>query len=180
MDNIYIKKQDLTISNWSKGETREYYIYPETANYQDKDFIFRISSASINEAPAEFTNFSNYTRYLAMLDQPLSLKINNKEVKDNELTLVKFQSDDDVISYSRGNDFNLMVNNNKAEGKVTKGLFLTSEADFIVVFSLDDGCVVNQTSIINQYECLIIKNNKKINIECSKECFISEIKLKSR
>lgn len=180
MNTIYIKTQDLTISNWSKGETREYYIYPETANYQNKDFIFRISSASINEVPAEFTNFNNYTRYLAMLDQPLSLKINNKEVKDNELILVKFQSDDNVISYSRGNDFNLMINNDKAIGNVVKGLFLTSDADFITIFSLHDGCVVNQTSILNLYECLIIKNNKEINIECSKECFISEIKLKSR
>lgn len=180
MNIIYIKKQDALISNWSQGETRQYFIYPETAEYKDKNFIFRLSSASIDSVPATFTKFNNYTRFLAMLDQDLALTINQQKKHGKVLDIVEFQSDDDVISMSRGNDFNLMVNNAKAKGQVIKGLYLTSEADFIIIFSLNDGCVVNKEHIINQYETLIIKNDKKLVIECSSECLISEITLHNK
>ena len=57
--NMNIKNinfNDLIANDWSGGKTYEYYIFPETADYQNKDFLFRISSATIESKPSNFTN----------------------------------------------------------------------------------------------------------------------------
>ena len=67
--NIHLlPKKDSKASIWSGGLTYEYMIYPETANYTNRDFVFRISSATIEKVPSEFTKFKGYHRYLVMLD----------------------------------------------------------------------------------------------------------------
>jgi len=43
-------KKDCTAAIWSGGLTYEYMIYPETARYSDRDFVFRISSATRESA----------------------------------------------------------------------------------------------------------------------------------
>jgi len=72
-------KKDTKASIWSGGLTYEYMIYPETAIYSNRDFIFRISSAVIEDIPSEFTKFKGYSRYLVMLDNSLDVEINKKK-----------------------------------------------------------------------------------------------------
>jgi environmental stress-induced protein Ves len=72
-------KKDCTASLWNGGLTYEYLIYPETANYSDRDFTFRISSATIEKVPSEFTKFKGYYRYLVMLDNGLHIEVNKEK-----------------------------------------------------------------------------------------------------
>lgn len=44
-----IQKRNLKSSLWEGGETFEYYIYPKNSNYAARDFLFRISSATIQK-----------------------------------------------------------------------------------------------------------------------------------
>lgn len=39
----------FTTSVWSGGKTTEMYMYPQTASYRDRNFLFRISSATVEE-----------------------------------------------------------------------------------------------------------------------------------
>lgn len=60
--NIHLlPKEDNKASIWSGGLTYEYLIYPKTANYSDRNFVFRVSSATIEKVPSEFTKFKGYT-----------------------------------------------------------------------------------------------------------------------
>lgn len=63
-----ISKDTLIPTIWDGGETFEYYIYPENALYANRDFLFRISAATITKVPSTFTKFKNYQRFLVMLD----------------------------------------------------------------------------------------------------------------
>ena len=64
---IYGKEQ-FNIGKWSGGETSEYAIYPESAKYIDRDFIWRLSSASVDVEESVFTKLPDYDRILMVLE----------------------------------------------------------------------------------------------------------------
>lgn len=177
-----IKFNELQSSNWSNGKTYQYYIFPNNANYQNKDFLFRVSSATIDNMPSEFTNFIGYHRYLSMLDSDLSLKINNREVNLKANQLVDFKSEDSVISYAIGSDFNLMIKEDIQDHKViiTHGFFELKD-DFVIIYSIEDTIVhINNDSYeLNKKDCLIIENidNKLFDLICSQDLILAQINL---
>ena len=64
-----VKGQDVTISKWAGGESRQYYIYPPDSSYIDRNFLFRVSMAISNsDIEAEYSDLKNFTRYLIMLE----------------------------------------------------------------------------------------------------------------
>ncbi|PIF33842.1 HutD protein [Flavobacterium sp. 9] len=170
-------KKDYKASIWSGGLTYEYMIYPETANYADRDFEFRISSATIEEVPSKFTKFKGYYRYLVMLDNSLHVKINNEEKMYEKYEIMEFNSDDEVTSYTKGNDFNWMVSEKIRHHK----LILTNSnqdfnAEIIILFSLDTTVIkINEQPYdLEPYDLLVIENPEKENIilHFSNECLI--------
>ena len=67
-------------TDWSSGKTTEMYIYPKDCSYNERNFDFRISSATIEVEESEFTDLIGYRRLLTILDGELDLKINDKPV----------------------------------------------------------------------------------------------------
>lgn len=109
MEFKIIKKQDLRPSVWDGGETFEYFIFPKESEYSKRNFLFRISSASIKKIPSDFTRFENFKRFLVMLDNRLEIIRNGKPEIYSEDQVFEFDSNDKIVSASPGNDFNLMV-----------------------------------------------------------------------
>ncbi|WP_413513467.1 HutD family protein [Myroides odoratus] len=163
-----IKKESVRISRWSGGETREYTLYPQGASYADRDFSFRISSATIEALPSEFTRFEGYRRYLAMLDGDLQLNFNGVDRTYKMQDLFSFQSMDTIISYSKGNDFNLMLHHSITEEvvQVTDQPFQTDQP-FVCLFALEVGEVKidNQIFHLNPLDCLVLTNTNKLLID---------------
>lgn len=147
-----ISKDTLIPTIWDGGETFEYYIYPENALYANRYFLFRISVATINKVPSTFTKFKNYQRFLVMLDNDLNININGKEESYTPNDVFKFDSDSDITSYTKGNDFNLMVSKN---------------VEIADVFFLNDTVQLNQSFIFlfALKDTLIELNKEKINLE---------------
>ncbi|MDF9866523.1 environmental stress-induced protein Ves [Bacilli bacterium PM5-3] len=160
----YIKQEDTKTTKWAKGSTSEYYIYPESCNYMNKDFLFRISSATIDEQPARFTMFIGYTRYLTMLDSALDISINRKQNTYENHEIIKFHSEDDTIAYSTGKDFNLMVKEDIKDHCVeVKHGFFTFDNSFVIAYALNDceAFVNSETYPLKKNECLVIENLDK-------------------
>ncbi|MEN2399991.1 HutD family protein [Flavobacterium sp. MC2016-06] len=174
--NIHLfPKKDSKASIWSGGLTYEYMIYPKTANYTDRDFVFRISSATIEEVPSEFTRFKGYYRYLVMLDNGLDIEINKVKKMYEKYEIIAFNSDDEVTSYTKGIDFNWMVSEKISHHK----LKITSSnqncnAEIIILFSLDTTVIkINEKPYdLKPYDLLVIENPEKENIilHFSNEC----------
>lgn len=63
-----LKEQNYKKSKWSGGNTRELAIYPEKADYIDRDFIWRLSSADSDQEESSFTKLPDFDRILMVLD----------------------------------------------------------------------------------------------------------------
>lgn len=167
MNLLLFPKKETTASVWSGGLTYEYMIYPETARYSDRDFLFRISSATIEEVPSVFTKFKGYHRYLVMLDNSLTIEINKEKKVYKKYEIMEFNSDDEVTSYTKGIDFNWMVSEKIANPKLT----LTDRnqncnALIILLFSLHTTVIkINEKPYyLEPYDLLAIENQKRENI----------------
>jgi environmental stress-induced protein Ves len=163
---LFLKK-DCTAAIWSGGLTCEYMIYPETARYSERDFVFRISSATIEKVPSEFTKFKGYHRYLVMLDNRLDIEVNKEKKKYKKYEIMEFNSDDEVTSYTKGIDFNWMVSEKTGHHK----LQITQRnqncnAQMILLFSLQTTVIkINEKPYdLQLYDLLVIENPKKENI----------------
>lgn len=168
-------KKNSKPSIWSGGLTYEYMIYPKTANYTDRDFIFRISSATIEKLPSVFTKFKGYYRYLVMLDNCLDIEVNKEKKMYEKYEIMEFNSDDEVTSFTEGTDFNWMVSEKVAHHK----LRLTNssqncDAEILFLFSLDITTIkINESSYyLEPYDLLVIENPEKENVmlHSSNEC----------
>lgn len=172
--SLYPKKNSKA-SIWSGGLTYEYMIYPKTANYADRDFVFRISSATIEKEPSEFTKFKGFHRYLVMLDNCLDIEINKEKKMYEKYEIMEFNSDDEVTSYTKGIDFNWMVSEKIAHHKLkVTDSNQHCNAEILFLFSLNITTIkINEKSYdLEPYDLLVIENPIKENImlHFSNEC----------
>lgn len=83
-----INTNEFKVSKWSGGETMQLAIYPEDAVFSEKDFLFRISSATFSSTESTFSDFRNYQRYILPLVGELSLqheRIYSRDLKPYEV-----------------------------------------------------------------------------------------------
>ncbi|MCD0474766.1 HutD family protein [Flavobacterium sp. EDS] len=168
-------KKDSAVSIWSGGLTYEYMIYPKTANYADRDFIFRISSATIEQEPSIFTRFKGYHRYLVMLDNSLHVEVNKEKKLYEKYEIMEFNSDDEVTSYTKGIDFNWMVSEKASHHKLKiTSSNQNSNAPLVILFSLHATVIkINEKPyVLHPYDLLVIENEKRedILLHFSNEC----------
>lgn len=134
-----IAKSDLVPEQWSAGETFGYYIYPLEADYKKKDFLFRISSATIKQDTSFFTQFLHYNRYLVMLDTDLVIEQNGKGKLIAKQEVFYFSSEDFIKSYTKGADFNVMLHRSIINHRlVVDRSILLQPQGFVMVFALEN------------------------------------------
>jgi uncharacterized protein len=112
------KKQDLITTTWSGGTTTQLAIYPPGSTLQERNFLFRISTAKVEAESSEFTRLPGIQRVIMILEGQLKLD----HVGQYSKTLMKYETDifsGDWKTRSRGKvtDFNLMTTGN-ASGTV--------------------------------------------------------------
>ena len=177
MNYKIIKKEDIQPGLWDGGKTFEYYIYPENAAYSERNFLFRVSSATIERVPSDFTRFENFTRYLIMLDNSLKITRNGVEENYAENEVFKFDSNDKITSQSSGTDFNLMT----AKSVRFCSVEITSElqgitAGFILIFAKSDTLIRSKNKEIelaeNDLLCIENPKNKKFEIHGSSDIIV--------
>jgi environmental stress-induced protein Ves len=175
MNISLVTKKSSKASIWSGGLTYEYMIYPKSANYTDRDFVFRISSATIEQVPSEFTKFMGYHRYLVMLDNCLDIELNKEKKVYEKYEIMEFNSDDEVNSYTNGMDFNWMVSEKISRHKLEiTNSNQNCNAQIIVLFSLDTTVIkINEKPYdLDPYDLVAIENQEKedVMLHFSNEC----------
>ena len=60
--------KDFETSRWAGGITTQLAIGPAGAQYPNRDFLWRISSAQVELEHSVFTNLPDYHRFLTVLD----------------------------------------------------------------------------------------------------------------
>ncbi len=112
-----IKKSDCKTSDWRGGKTTELAIFPPTKKYIDRDFVWRLSSATIDLEESDFTKLAGYDRVIMPLEGEVVLTFNDeKTVKLRELEQTAFSGEWMTKSFGRITDFNLMTRRGAARG----------------------------------------------------------------
>lgn len=129
--------------------------------------MFRISAATISKVPSTFTRFEDYQRFLVMLDNNLNIQNCGKEEHYTPNDVFKFDSNSDIVSYTKGNDFNLMVSK---KVKTADVFFLNDVVQlnqpFIFLFALNDTSIEvnNEKFDLKRYDLLLIENKDQFDI----------------
>lgn len=115
----HLTPNDYITTKWSGGLTTQLGIAPEGAVYADRDFLWRLSSATVEDAESNFTALPDYERLISTLEGTIELSHNGGE----KLTLRpyevhRFDGGDDTHSWGRCRDFNLMLRKEKCEGRM--------------------------------------------------------------
>lgn len=114
-----LNKADYITTNWSGGTTTQLAIAPEGAVYAGRDFLWRLSSATVELPHSDFTPLPDYNRFLSVLEGEIKLKIDTDEpVPLVPGQVAAFDGGVPVESWGKCVDFNLMVRKGRAEGAV--------------------------------------------------------------
>lgn len=73
MKIIHLHPEDFKTSLWSGGTTTELYLYPENGSYAQRDFKFRISSATVDLEESDFTTLPGVERFITPLEGSFTL-----------------------------------------------------------------------------------------------------------
>lgn len=105
---MVITEKPLQVINWSGGTSSEWMIFPKNANYQARNFKFRISTATVDQSPISFTVLPNCKRYILLDKGECNLDIQNTSRVLEKTELFFFNGADEVHSKGIYSDFNVI------------------------------------------------------------------------
>jgi len=152
-------KDSARTTTWAGGTTSELYIYPENSFYAERNFSFRISTATIEHQESTFSTMPSIKRHLMLLGGELTLTHkDHHRIKLSPLEQDFFLGDWETTSEGICTDFNLMT----AEGYVGKLGTVVNDTDLHL-----------NTSEFNTFYCpkgsayaeLFIDNNEPVKLE---------------
>ena len=110
---------DTVTTRWSGGTTTQLMIWPEGASYADRNFLFRLSSAVVEDEESVFTSLPDYHRFLSIRKGELQLRHDDGDWYNLPVGQVtSFDGGSQTVSCGRVTDYNLMIR----KGKVTGGM----------------------------------------------------------
>ena len=110
MKITHYREKDFKTSNWSGGTTTELFIYPREADYKKRDFLFRLSSATVDLDRSDFTPLPEFFRFISPLNGDLKISHDEKNfTKLKPYEVYAFDGGAKTVSMGRVRDFNLMV-----------------------------------------------------------------------
>lgn len=105
-----ITPEEFVTGVWSGGTTTQLAIYPPGASYADRNFIFRLSSATVDTEQSEFTHLPDYDRWLMIFEGRARLvHSSEREVTINPYEYDAFDGGISTVSFGRVTDYNLML-----------------------------------------------------------------------
>ncbi|PIE98567.1 MAG: hypothetical protein CR988_02545 [Treponema sp.] len=150
MNIIKIKQADFRAEKWTGGVTEEIFILPEGASYKNREFVARVSSATIEKNESTFSVLPDVYRFICPLDKKLTLIVNDENYVELEpFEVFEFNGDTPIVGKGKCRDFNFMLKGNaggymkvwNTEKAVMKKIQL-KKSSILWVFSYSKKCAV--------------------------------------
>ncbi len=151
-----IKHNQQQTVNWSGGTTTQLFVYPTDAQYTERNFLFRISTATVETDTSTFTDLTGYQRIIMLLQGELTLT-HNKEVTHYLEPLIPHLFDGAWQTEAAGKvtDFNVMF---KPEVNVV-----------VETIRLTTNQHLNSKAVNHFVCCYVVKGKLTINLEHESE-----------
>lgn len=121
------KKSDLSSSRWTGGTTTQLAIFPEDSVYLQRNFIWRLSTATCDLEESDFSRLPDFDRILMVLKGNVVLAHQDVRVaKLNELEQDSFDGGYKTKSFGKITDYNLMIK--KGNRGALEAITLSSES----------------------------------------------------
>jgi environmental stress-induced protein Ves len=178
MREFIFKKEDFKVTKWAGGETNQLAIYPYDADFSERDFLWRVSSATFTSTSSEFSNFNGFQRYIL----PLKGKLNLYHEKLYERKLSEFE-----VEYFDGSwktlskntldcmDYNFIVKNgNTAKLQIIgeKEEYILKSSYVMTLFSLNNFEIeiegFDETRKVDGSSLFVIENDKERKAKITK------------
>lgn len=157
---------------WASGTSTELFIHPADGNFQKREFIFRISTATVDAEETNFSDFTGLTRILMILRGKLTLIHEDRYTKElNEFDQDTFDGSWKTRSKGKVQDFNLMFNAS-CKGKVEHvklgsgdrtEIEVGKEKIFLFIFA---GTFEVGDAVVNQGDLIEVVEGTSIGIRC--------------
>ncbi len=142
-----IRKEDTFTREWSGGTTTQLAICPPEADYADRDYVWRLSTAVVRDEESTFTPLPDYHRLLTLREGCLELRHDDGAWYTLPVgQIASFDGGGKTVSRGRVTDFNLMLRKGKAEGSLAVRSFEKAGTDipFGEVFPGEDASGTDQ------------------------------------
>lgn len=114
-----LTKENYRVSDWSGGRTIQIAIAPAGADYAARDFLWRLSSATVESDESDFTPLPDYERWIAPLRGEMRLAHNGgAAIELKEYETHRFDGAGATHSWGRCTDFNLMLRKSRCDGEI--------------------------------------------------------------
>ncbi len=112
-----LTERDYVTTKWSGGTTTQLAIAPEGAVYADRNFLWRLSSARVEDEHSTFTPLPDYNRLISVREGELKMKVGSAEAENLDiLQVLPFDGAVPVESWGKCTDFNLMLRKGRCSG----------------------------------------------------------------
>lgn len=147
--------------NWASGTSTEIFIHPADGSFAERNFMFRISMATVEAEESTFTFFEGITRHLMILKGHLELMHEGRYTKNlKPYEQDTFSGEWPTKAKGKVTDFNLMLKggatgslvHEHVEADNTAGYTGTTDHDFIYLATgtatLNNGNIVKAGDLI--------------------------------
>ncbi len=108
---------DYKTTVWSGGTTTQLWISPHGADYAARDFLWRISSAVVEDETSTFTPLPDHERYISTLEGSILLRHDEGDlISLPPYQVHRFDGGARTQSFGCCRDFNLMLRKDRADG----------------------------------------------------------------
>ncbi len=112
-------EDNFVTTRWSGGTTTQFLIFPREADYAVRDFLWRISSAAVEDRESDFTSLPDYDRFITPIAGSMTLTRGAGEpVLLQPYDILAFDGADPTHSEGICTDFNLMLRKGQAFGRM--------------------------------------------------------------
>jgi uncharacterized protein len=173
-----------TTINWASGTSTEIFIYPPEGSFADRNFLFRISTATVEAEESTFTFFEGITRHLMILKGELELIHEGRYTKHlKPYDQDTFSGEWSTRSKGKVTDFNLMLKNG-ATGSLThhrleagKGMIFTAKTTFYFLYSASGTATLSNGNTAKPGDLLLIGMGPDVTIQAQEACDLVEIEV---
>lgn len=170
-----LTNDDFVTTNWSGGTTTQVYIEPLEATVAEKNFDFRISTATVEVDESVFTQYEDYNRFITPLTGSLKLVKSDETVDLLPFDIYAFGGEEPITSYGKVRDFNLMVKKGKQGSlrrvKFNKSLDFDVQSKTCVMFAIGSKVTIKAGDEVFELENMeaILFKDENITVELSTE-----------
>jgi len=166
-----------TTINWASGTSTELFIYPSEANFAERNFLFRISTATVAAEESTFTYFEGITRHLMILKGTLELIHEGRYTKNLQpFEQDVFSGEWSTRSKGKVTDFNLMLKEG-ATGSLTHqhipantSIAFAATTDHYFVYVASGNGNFNENNTFETGDLLWIPKGEKLLVEAAEDC----------